>query len=147
MKEYLASNLRYLREKNGLTCEKLAEMVGVHTSTINYYEHGKRKASQETAQSIADLFQVSKDALCNEDLEESAELDMLYNSKTLMGYVISYSEKHVFEPAGESKKALCTQKKLVWILERPLSYTVWTANWCNISHYVRNNPEIPYFQK
>lgn len=147
MKEYVTNNIRYLREKNSLTCERLAGMVGLHTSSINYIENGKRKASKKTLKAIADLFHVDINELCYEDLETTAELDMLYHSDNLLGYVIEYSSRDVFEATGEKKKALCTQKKLVWILERPISFIVWSAHRCNISHYVKNNPEIEYFQK
>ena len=147
MKKYLGSNLRYLREKNGLTGAKLAEMLGVHESTINYYEKGKRYPSPRTAQSVADLFQISVYALCNTDLEITVETELLHNSTSLMGYVIEYSEKDAFEPAGEPKKVLCTQNRLVWILERNITYTVWSAYRCDLSHYVQNNPDIPYFRK
>ena len=88
MKKYLGSNLRYLREKNGLTGAKLAEMLGVHESTINYYEKGKRYPSPRTAQSVADLFQISVYALCNKDLEITVETELLHNSTSLMGYFI-----------------------------------------------------------
>ena len=147
MKKYLGSNLRYLREKNGLTGAKLAEMLGIHASMVNYLENGKRTASQKTIQNIADLFQISEYALCNTDLEIAVETELLHNSTSLMGYVIEYSEKDAFEPAGEPKKVLCTQNRLVWILERSLTYTVWSAYRCNLSHYVQNDPDIPYFRK
>ena len=47
--------LKNLRLSKNITQEKLAEMVGVHTSMINKIELGNRTPSVKTAKDIADV--------------------------------------------------------------------------------------------
>ena len=56
-------NLKFLRKKNNITLQKLADYLHTGTSTISQYESGKREASFDTIEKLADYFNVSIDYL------------------------------------------------------------------------------------
>lgn len=58
---------RYLRKKNGLTQRELAQKLGLAESTISMYELGKREPEFETAEIIADYFNVDMNFLLGSD--------------------------------------------------------------------------------
>ncbi len=53
-----SSNLRMLRETNGLTQEQLANALGISKSAISMYEQGNREPDFETLETIADYFNI-----------------------------------------------------------------------------------------
>lgn len=63
----LADNLRFLRDKFGLTQEALAEMLNVSRQAYSNYELGKRSPDLDTLLYLTRLYQVSLEdlALCN----------------------------------------------------------------------------------
>lgn len=56
-------NLKKLRIQYKLTQEELAQKIGIAKSTISMYENGKRQPNFETAEIIADFFNVNMDNL------------------------------------------------------------------------------------
>ena len=70
MMTYLASNIRYLRLKNDMTQEDLAMKLGKKSyTTIQKWESGVAEPPIKIAAQIADIFDVSIDALTNTDLQ------------------------------------------------------------------------------
>lgn len=67
-------NLRMYRRERDLTQAQLAEMVGVAHNTIAGYEKGDREPSYQTLEAIADVLNVSIDALMGKDESEN-EID------------------------------------------------------------------------
>lgn len=59
MANYFASNLKYLREKKGLSQNKLAEKVGVNQTTIARWETEEIKPSIDNVEQIASALNVS----------------------------------------------------------------------------------------
>lgn len=59
MANYFASNLKYLREKKGLSQNKLAEKVGVNQTTIARWETEEIKPSIDNVEQIANALNVS----------------------------------------------------------------------------------------
>lgn len=59
MANYFASNLKYLREKRGLSQNKLAEKVGVNQTTIARWETEEIKPSIDNVEQIASALNVS----------------------------------------------------------------------------------------
>ncbi len=59
MANYFASNLKYLREKQGLSQNKLAEKVGVNQTTIARWETEEIKPSIDNVEQIASALNVS----------------------------------------------------------------------------------------
>ena len=59
----LATHLRLLREKNGLTQKQVAEMLNIDLSTYAYYESGKTRPDILTIAKLARLYRISTDFL------------------------------------------------------------------------------------
>ena len=55
--------LKYLRKRANLTQQELADKVGLSRSRINNYEQGVREPDFETAEALADFFNVDLDTL------------------------------------------------------------------------------------
>jgi len=75
MKNYLASNIRFLRTSKQMKQIDLAKVLGKRDTAIANYENGLRTPSIEDTNAIADYFHVSVDRLINEDLAYVADLD------------------------------------------------------------------------
>lgn len=56
-------NLKEVRTSQGMTQSQLAKLLGVAKSTISMYENGRREPSFETAEAIADIFNVDLNML------------------------------------------------------------------------------------
>ena len=57
----LGERLRYLRQKNGLTQRKVAEILNIDRSTYTYYETGKTSPDASSLKRLARMFDVSVD--------------------------------------------------------------------------------------
>ena len=66
---YLAQNLRYLREKKGLSQRECAEIFGLSGSAIAMWEQDQRKPDIEMIVRLAEYFDVSLDELVLKDLK------------------------------------------------------------------------------
>ncbi|HCX73887.1 MAG TPA: XRE family transcriptional regulator [Candidatus Cloacimonas sp.] len=70
----VGKRIKELREKHNLTQENLANKLGVNRSLITNLENGNRKITAEEMQKIAQLFNISVDALLNPETEISVML-------------------------------------------------------------------------
>lgn len=59
MNRCLEKRLRELRKKNSYTIEKLADMVGISKSTLDYYDNDKRMPNIELLARIANVLNVN----------------------------------------------------------------------------------------
>lgn len=57
----LGERLRYLRQKNGFTQRKVAEILNIDRSTYTYYETGKTSPDASSLKRLARIFDVSVD--------------------------------------------------------------------------------------
>lgn len=57
----VGNRIRMMRQANKMSCPKLAEMIGIHQSTLKHYEYGERTVSAESLCDIAVIFDVSTD--------------------------------------------------------------------------------------
>ncbi len=76
---YIGERIRYLREKNGYTQEKLEEITDIQKGTISKYENSHNSPSAENIEKIADAFNVSVDYLFGRDVNVVSESDEEYN--------------------------------------------------------------------
>ena len=65
---FLASNLRVLRKKSGITQNQLAEGLGVQRTMISAYEDGRSEPRLSAIQTMSELFDVSIDELMAWDI-------------------------------------------------------------------------------
>lgn len=56
-------NLKYAREKSGMSQKEVSELAGVAKSTYSLYESGNREPNVQTIKKLADILQVSADEL------------------------------------------------------------------------------------
>lgn len=100
-----ADRLVYFRQKQGLTQQKLAEMVHVSVSGVQKWEHGQAEPNARTLQRMADIFAVTLDELCDrvppetnaaimtrafQRLTEEEQVKLIAMGKVMFG--------HAFEP-------------------------------------------------
>jgi transcriptional regulator with XRE-family HTH domain len=67
---YLSQNLKYLREKKGMSQDELGEELGVKQPTIGNWETENRTPDIETIVKLAEYFGVSLDELVLKDLTQ-----------------------------------------------------------------------------
>jgi|GEM_PF-410989 len=71
----IGMNIRHLRQKVGLSQNKLANMIGVSQSAIANYEKGLRQPSLEGLILLANFFEVTTDQLLGLDEKIDREID------------------------------------------------------------------------
>ena len=67
------NNLKYYREKCGLTQQQVADALNINRSTYTYYEKGKTEPSINTLQKIMLLFNIDFDKLYPQDIIKVSE--------------------------------------------------------------------------
>jgi transcriptional regulator with XRE-family HTH domain len=68
MKDFVGSNLKYLRKKLGLTQDQLSVQVGINRPAIGSYEEGRAAPKIQVLQVLAKFYRISIDQLINVDL-------------------------------------------------------------------------------
>lgn len=63
MKNNFGQNLRYYRKQNNLTQKELAQLIGVHRSTLTSYEINKRECGFDILLDIAKILNITTDEL------------------------------------------------------------------------------------
>lgn len=67
MEKTIGKNVKYLREKLGLTQQSLADFLGISREEISYFETGARSIPTTLMTKIADLFCIEEYDLYEED--------------------------------------------------------------------------------
>ena len=75
MNNFFSKNLKYLRKKQGLTQQDLADVVSRRKSIVGNYEKGNVVPSMEIIQKISDYFTVNWLNLLGTDFTDSATQD------------------------------------------------------------------------
>ena len=75
---YIGERIKFLREQNSYTQEKLEEITDIQKGTISKYENGHNSPSAENIEKIADAFDVSVDYLFGRDVRLISEDDEEY---------------------------------------------------------------------
>lgn len=92
----ISETLVYLRKRDKLTQEALAEKLNVSRSIIAMYENGRRDPSLENLEAIADEFNVSIDFLVGP--VDSGDHTKVFISN--LERIINSNDKHDLEAAG-----------------------------------------------
>ena len=66
----ISSNIASLRKKKGLSQEALADKIGVSRQTVAKWESGESAPDVEHCDAMAELFDVTLDALVHENMEK-----------------------------------------------------------------------------
>ncbi len=65
-------NIKFLRKKQGYTQEQFAELIGIKRSLVGAYEEGRADPRLNNLVKMAEVFQVSLDALINKEISSEA---------------------------------------------------------------------------
>ena len=93
--------LIYLRKRNKLSQQELADKVGVARSSIGMYETGKREPDFETLEIFADYFNVNMDTLLGKSSDNSekpapiAESELTDLQKQAIEFVMGLSDEQL----------------------------------------------------
>jgi len=68
----IGQRIAYLRQINGISQERLADLLGTGRSTIIRYENGQTFPNSEVIISLCNIFEVSSDYLLGLDKNESS---------------------------------------------------------------------------
>ena len=91
-----ANTLIYLRKRDDLSQQDLADKIGISRSQIGMYETGLRMPSREVLEAIADTFNVSLDFLVGR--VDTGEYSGIFRSS--LGHIIDTRPKADLEIAG-----------------------------------------------
>lgn len=75
MKNMIGMNIRFLRDKNNMSQEQLAEKLGVSRQTVAKWESGESMPDIERSLQFAMMFSVSLDALASCPLDENWQVE------------------------------------------------------------------------
>lgn len=114
---YLSKNIKLLRQKNGLTQEDLAKIVGKSRVLISQWESDDREITTEDIIKLSDFFNVPMDSLVGKDLriqnDALDELDILFDKnreilteadKNIMKAIITERRKQIDKELGENEE-------------------------------------------
>lgn len=108
--KYLADNIKFLRQKLGLSQEKLAELLGLNRGNIASYEKGSAEPRIENLIKMMQVFKVEVKDLVEKDLAGIEKLDHEISS---LKENESYSENLISWEKGRLLKRLENRDKRI----------------------------------
>src|SRR5690606_19744949 len=66
----IASNLKFLRKKNGLTQRQFADLMGIKRASVGAYEENRADPKYDLLKKIAEYYDLSMDELANDVIDE-----------------------------------------------------------------------------
>lgn len=66
----IASNLKYLRKKKGLTQQQFADVMEIKRASVGAYEEGRAEPKYELLKKVAEYYELSMDELANDVIDE-----------------------------------------------------------------------------
>jgi len=66
----IASNLKFLRKKNGFTQQHFADLMGIKRASVGAYEEDRAEPKYELLKKIAEYYDLSMDELANDVIDE-----------------------------------------------------------------------------
>lgn len=82
----LGNRLKELRKANNLTQKQLAELVGVQSTMISFYEIGERKPSLEMLVKLAATLHVTTDYLLGVEKTETIDISGISDANKKLVY-------------------------------------------------------------
>lgn len=110
---HIASNLKYLRGKRGMTQVELARELEKTSAAISDYEKGKSTPPMEVAFRICNLFNITLDDFARKDLRKE---DILQQEGILLEKDTAYRSKY-----GDTQKELRTMERLNQLMGQRLA--------------------------
>jgi transcriptional regulator with XRE-family HTH domain len=105
MDNIIGSNIKQLREKQGLTQEMLADLLGIGREMLNYYENGRRNIPTDVITKVAEYFCVDEYDLFEENSEVTqANVAFAFRANNL--------KEEDYDAIGEFKKVAMNYLKM-----------------------------------
>lgn len=94
---FLKENMRFLRKKNGMTQDRLANLLETKRSLVGSYEEGRGVPKLDMIRRMAEIFEVTLDDLLSADLEKegSAPAKAAQNLKILSVAVTPENDERI----------------------------------------------------
>lgn len=110
MSNFFSKNLKFLREKRGISKNKLGEMVGVNQSTIGRWESEEISPSIDNLEKVAKVLNIALPDLLIKDLstenEITDEFEMLINTNK---DILNDEDKETIKFIVEKRKKNCNK--------------------------------------
>ncbi len=105
MDNFFSTNLKYLREKRGITQEALSKQLGVSLGSISHWEKGLRTPNMDMIVNIANYFHVNEDIIFK-DLKQQDNRDTVFTTHIYKGdlYSVDLVSQVPFENLSEKEK-------------------------------------------
>ena len=98
----IGDKIRYLRRKSNMNQTELAQKLGVVTSTVGFWETGRRQPDLDAIVKISEIFNVSTDYLLNDYNDNTVVI--LGKAGTHKNIVVSDDQIDLIENFIESLK-------------------------------------------
>ncbi len=95
-REYIASVLKRLREKSGLTADQVGEMIGKSGKTVNAWENNRGQPDAEILMQLCSIYNV-KNILA--EFNPNSEQDDIVLSKHEKALIIAYRSNFAMQSA------------------------------------------------
>ena len=102
---YFSKNLRYLREKKGISKSELSKKINVNQSTLTRWENEEMGATIDNALDVANYFNISMDGLVGTDLRAEQTKEMLQQE-----FIFNKTKEHLTESDWNIINAIVEQR-------------------------------------
>lgn len=104
-KKTVNENIKILREKNNLSQEQFAEMVGLSTKGVSNIERNLYLPKAKTIDKICEVFNITPDVLCRPAaLPNKNRLDIIHHINSILGTLEVEELEQIFKIAKTFEK-------------------------------------------
>ena len=148
----LAENLQYLRAREGVTQEQLAERLDVNRQSVSKWESGASYPEMDTLIKLCDMFHTDMDTLLRGSVEQSLSEDTAGYDRFMTAYARKIAGGVSAIIAGAAIAALSAARGIpdmvgaaILLLVIAVAVVVFIASGMEEEHFRKKHPTIPDF--
>lgn len=148
----LAENLQYLRAREGVTQEQLAERLDVSRQSVSKWESGASYPEMDTLIKLCDMFHTDMDTLLRGSVEQSLSEDTAGYDRFMTAYARKIAGGVSAIIAGAAIAALSAARGIpdmvgaaILLLVIAVAVVVFIASGMEEEHFRKKHPTIPDF--
>lgn len=148
----LAENLQYLRAREGVTQEQLAERLDVSRQSVSKWESGASFPEMDTLLKLCDMFHTDMDTLLRGNVENSLSQDAAGYDRFMTAYARKIAGGVSAIIAGAAIAALSAARGIpdmvgaaILLLVIAVAVVVFIASGMEEEHFRKKHPTIPDF--